>query len=123
ADLAPAGIEVMTFDQLVDAEVATMEQGSNALTYGLVSFALIALFVASIVISNTFSITLTQRTHQLAMLRCIGAEKRQIHRSVIIEAILLGLLSSIAGLLTGYAIVTAGARWFLEGSGGLSLSE
>ncbi|HWV24043.1 MAG TPA: FtsX-like permease family protein [Thermomicrobiales bacterium] len=121
ASKAPAGVEILTFDQVVDAEVASMEQGTNALTYGLVAFALIALFVAGIVISNTFSITLTQRTHELAMLRCIGAEKRQIHRSVIVEALILGVVSSLLGLVLGYGVVNAGARAFVEGAGGLSL--
>lgn len=109
-------IAVMTFDQLVDAEVASMEQGSNALTYGLAAFALIALFVAGIVIANTFSITLTQRTHELAMLRCLGAEARQIRRSVILEALALGMAASVLGIAAGYGIVSGGAALLLESS-------
>lgn len=123
AGIVPDDVEVMTFAEMMDAEVTSLEQGSNVLTYGLVAFALIALFVAGLVIANTFSITLTQRTHELAMLRCIGAEKRQIHRSVIFEALVLGVISSLLGVLAGYGIVSAGAFAFLSDSNGVALSD
>src|SRR5699024_5430958 len=117
AGMLPGDLEIWTFDELVDNEVASLEQGSQALSYGLSAFAVIALFVAGIVISNTFSITLTQRTQELAMLRCIGAERKQIRRSVLIEAIALGAVSSIAGVFLAFVLVSGGSRLLIESSG------
>lgn len=123
ADVIPQELSALTFEQLVDAEVDSLEQGSNALVYGLVAFSLIALFVAGIVISNTFSITIAQRTRELATFRCIGAEKRQIHRSVMIEALVLGLVASVCGIVLGYVAVSAGAALLIESSHGLPFAS
>lgn len=122
-DLLPGEVQVLTFDQLVDAEVASMEQGSRALSYGLSAFALIALFVAGIVISNTFAITLAQRTGELAMMRCIGAERRQILRAVLIEALVLGLVASVTGVILAFALVSGGSRLLIETFAGMPLTD
>ena len=70
----------------------------------LLAFAGIALFVGSFVIANTLSITITQRTRELATLRTLGATRRQVLRSVLLEAFVIGLLASIVGLFLGLAL-------------------
>jgi putative ABC transport system permease protein len=72
--------------------------------YFLLSFAGIALFVGSFVIANTLSITIAQRAREFATLRMIGANRRQILRSVILEALVIGTAASIAGLFVGLGL-------------------
>jgi putative ABC transport system permease protein len=70
----------------------------------LLAFGGIALFVGSFVIANTLSITIAQRTRELATLRTLGATRRQVLSSVLLEAFVIGLLASIVGLLLGLAL-------------------
>ena len=70
----------------------------------LLSFAGVALFVGSFVIANTLSITITQRTRELATLRTLGATQRQVRRSVLVEAFVIGALASVAGLFLGLGL-------------------
>ena len=70
----------------------------------LLAFGGIALFVGSFVIANTLSITIAQRTRELATLRTLGATRRQVLRSVMIEAFVIGLLASIVGLFLGLGL-------------------
>jgi putative ABC transport system permease protein len=72
--------------------------------YFLLAFGGIALFVGSFVIANTLSITVAQRTRELATLRTLGATRRQVLRSVLLEAFVIGLLASLVGLLLGLAL-------------------
>ena len=69
--------------------------------YFLLTFAGIALFVGAFVIFNTFSITVAQRTREFATLRTIGASRRQILGSVILESLVIGFLASLIGLGLG----------------------
>ena len=71
--------------------------------YFLLAFAGIALFVGAFVIFNTFSITVAQRTREFATLRTIGASRRQVLGSVILESLVIGLLASLVGLGLGRA--------------------
>jgi putative ABC transport system permease protein len=70
----------------------------------LLAFAGVALFVGSFVIANTLSITIAQRTRELATLRTLGATRRQVLRSVMLEAFLIGLLASVVGLFLGLGL-------------------
>lgn len=94
-----------------DAEVAQREKdllhGVDALQNLLLGFAAIAVFVAGLVIANTFSITIAQRTRQLALLRCVGATRRQVFGSVVGEALTLGIASSLVGLGIGVLLALA----------------
>jgi putative ABC transport system permease protein len=90
-------------------EQATEESGEIAtftkiIRYFLLSFAGIALFVGAFVIFNTLSITVAQRTRELATLRTIGASRRQVLTSVIVEAFLIGLVGSVVGLFCGLGL-------------------
>ena len=70
----------------------------------LLAFAGIALFVGGFVIANTLSITIAQRTRELATLRTLGATRRQVLRSVLLEAFVIGLLASVVGLFLGLGL-------------------
>src|SRR6266566_2774861 len=72
--------------------------------YTLLAFAGIALFVGSFVIANTLSITIAQRVREFATLRTIGASRRQILGSVVLQAFVIGAIGSIAGLFLGLGI-------------------
>jgi putative ABC transport system permease protein len=70
----------------------------------LLAFGGIALFVGSFVIANTLSITIAQRTRELATLRTLGATRRQVLSSVLVEALVVGLVASVLGLFLGLAL-------------------
>lgn len=74
------------------------------LTLGLLVFGGVALLVGCFVIFNTFSITVAQRTQEFGMLRTIGASRNQILGSVVLEALVLGLIGSLLGLAAGIAL-------------------
>lgn len=75
--------------------------GTVSVTAALLVFVVIALVVAGLVIANTFAVVLAQRVRELALLRCIGASRGQIGRSVLAEALLVGAVASIAGAALG----------------------
>lgn len=104
------------------AEVSTGEQfgldmaesvGGQAemLRVALLLFAFIAMFVAGIVIYNTFAILIAQRQRELALLRCVGAKRGQVFRSVLTESVVVGLVSSALGVLAGVGVGMAGATY------------
>ena len=72
--------------------------------YALLAFAGVAILVGAFIIYNTFSITVAQRTREFAMLRTIGASRRQILGSVIGEAFIIGMIASAAGILLGVGL-------------------
>jgi putative ABC transport system permease protein len=105
AAVLPQGVEVVS-GQTVASELSTSV--NNALSFistALLIFALISLFVGAFTIFNTFSITVGQRTIELALLRIVGASRRQVFRSVLAEAALTGLIASLIGL--GLGVVAA----------------
>jgi putative ABC transport system permease protein len=73
----------------------------------LLAFGGVALFVGSFVIANTLSITIAQRTRELATLRTLGATRRQVLSSVMIEALIIGALASVVGLFLGLGLAKA----------------
>jgi putative ABC transport system permease protein len=88
------------------------------LTPALLAFGVIALFVGAFIIFNTFSITVAQRLREFAMLRTLGASRRQVLRAVTAEALVIGLLSSVIGLACGYLVaIGIGALFSAVGFG------
>jgi putative ABC transport system permease protein len=67
-------------------------------------FAGVALFVGSFIIWNTFTMIVTQRSREIALLRAVGATRRQVLRSLLTEALLLGVLSSAVGVALGVGV-------------------
>ena len=82
----------------------------------LTMFALIALFVGAFIISNTFSIIVSQRTKEMALLRAVGASGRQVRLAILAEAFVTGLVASVIGLVAGVG-VAKGLRALLSGLG------
>ena len=119
ASILPPGIQVVS-GQTVASELSSAV--SNALSFlstALLVFALISLFVGAFTIFNTFSITVGQRTRELALLRVVGASRRQLFRSVLGEAALVGLVASLIGL--GLGVLAAVALKALLGAFGVTL--
>src|SRR5437764_4051196 len=77
------------------------------LRYILLAFAGSALFVGAFVIFNTISMTVAQRTREFATLRPLGASRRQVLRSVLVESAALGTLASVLGLALGFGLAKA----------------
>ncbi|MFJ7911742.1 ABC transporter permease [Kitasatospora sp. NPDC096204] len=113
---APQGdnIEAKTGRELADEQDRMIKQGTQVLSTALLAFAGIALFVGVFIIANTFTMLVAQRTKELALLRAVGATRRQITRSVLIEALLVGLTASVTGLLAGIGIAV-GLKAVLNG--------
>ena len=95
------GAMVQSRDERVADAVASLTGGVDVYGAFLLGFAAIAVFVATLVVANTFTILLAQRTRELALLRCIGALRGQIFGSVIVESLLLGAVASLVGLGAG----------------------
>ena len=76
----------------------------NFVRYFLLGFGFIALFVGAFVIFNTLSITVAQRTREFATLRTLGASRKQVMRSVVLEGFVIGLLASVIGLFAGLGL-------------------
>ncbi|MGA5821952.1 ABC transporter permease [Kitasatospora sp. NPDC094028] len=103
----PAGAEATTGQALADQQavyVGTLTRGYQKLP---MVFAAVALFIGSFLIINTFTMLVARRTRELALLRAIGATRRQVVRSLLLEALLVGLAASAAGFLAGLGIARA----------------
>jgi putative ABC transport system permease protein len=99
----PDTVEVKTGEQEATDESDSIKSSLSFLNILLLVFAGIAVFVGAFIIFNTFSITVAQRTREFALLRTMGASRRQVLRSVMLEALIVGLTASILGLLLGIA--------------------
>ncbi len=103
ADLDPKA-DVVTGEQAAEEQASEVKSSFAFFTTMLLVFAFIALFVGWFIISNTFSILVAQRTKELALLRAIGATRRQVLGSVFLEAAVIGVVSAILGFLGGVAL-------------------
>jgi putative ABC transport system permease protein len=102
--LVPATAEVQTGAAQAAADAADTNEALSIITYILLGFGGIALFVGAFVIFNTLSITVAQRTREFATLRTLGGSRRQVLGSVVVEGFVLGLLASIIGLFLGLGV-------------------
>src|SRR3954452_17104116 len=102
--LVPASLEVKNSDQQAAADAKDTNVIVKAIRYFLLGFGAIALFVGAFVIFNTLSITVAQRTREFATLRTLGASRKQVMRSVVIEGLVIGLLASVIGLFAGFGL-------------------
>ena len=102
--LLPPRAQVKTADEQAKADEETVSKGIGVIRYLLLAFGAIALFVGAFVIFNTISITVAQRAREFATLRTIGASRRQILRSVLLESIVIGLVASAIGLFLGVGL-------------------
>jgi putative ABC transport system permease protein len=97
----PRTAQVRSGIEQADEESSEITEFTSFFQYFLLSFAAVALFVGAFVIFNTMSITVAQRTRELATLRTIGASRGQLRWAVLLEALVIGLLASLLGLVFG----------------------
>ena len=112
----PPGTEVVTGQTVVNEETTSVDHALSFFNTALLVFAFISLFVGAFTIFNTFSIIVGQRTRELALLRIVGASRRQVFRSVLAEAAIVGLVSSVIGLGLG-VLAALGLKALLSGFG------
>ncbi|HET6287806.1 MAG TPA: FtsX-like permease family protein [Amycolatopsis sp.] len=108
ADLEKAlGVPVVTGKEAAARLLAETAPNTAGLAKFFTGFAVLAMVVAAMVITNSFTILVTQRTRELALLRCVGAGKRQLFGGVLAEAAVVGAAASVAGLFGGVGAAAA----------------
>ena len=112
----PRGVEVVTGQTVENESTNSVNQALSFFSTALLVFAFISLFVGGFTIFNTFSIIVGQRTRELALLRIVGASRRQVFGSVLGEAAITGLVSSVIGLGLG-VLAALGLQALLRGFG------
>ncbi|MGO4589241.1 FtsX-like permease family protein [Paenarthrobacter sp. 2TAF44] len=100
-----------TAQEKVTSTVAMLSAGQDQLTVVLLAFAGVAILVSTLVVANTFSVLVAQRTRELALLRCLGAGRSQIRGSVMLEALVVGFISSVLGVLAATALMYGLIAW------------
>ena len=103
-DVLPNHVEAVTSTAVADEQSQQIKEGLGFFRTFLLVFAAIALFVGAFLIFNTFSIIVAQRTRELALLRAVGASRRQVMASVIVEALVVGVVASLLGIVAGLGI-------------------
>ena len=104
APALPPTAQVKTAEEQDRFDIGGLKDFLKILQGGLVAFGGIALFVGAFIIFNTMSITVAQRAREFALIRMVGGSRRQILRSVILEAFVIGLIASVVGLLVGLGL-------------------
>ena len=99
-----AGVKVSTGEEAADAAASDIADALQFINIFLLVFAFIALFVGTFIILNTFSMLVAQRTRELALLRAIGASRRQVTTSLLGEALIVGLVGAPIGLFAGIGV-------------------
>ncbi|MGW0711157.1 ABC transporter permease [Streptomyces sp. NPDC002643] len=102
--LGPKTYDYQTADEQAESAAASLGGFLDVIKYMMLGFAGIATLVGVFLIVNTFSMLIAQRTRELGLLRALGADRRQVRRSVLTEAALLGLVGSTLGLATGIGL-------------------
>ncbi|GAA3594262.1 ABC transporter permease [Kribbella ginsengisoli] len=102
----PEGTQVRSAEDQAAKDAAGTSDFLNFFRTFLLVFGGIALFVGSFVIANSLSITIAQRTREFATLRTLGASRRQVLGTVVLEALLTGVVAAVAGLFLGLGIAT-----------------
>jgi putative ABC transport system permease protein len=116
ARLLPPGIEVVSGQTVANELSSAVDNALSFISTALLIFAAISLFVRAFTIFNTFSITVGQRTRELALLRVVGASRGQVFRSVLGEAAVTGLIASLIGLGLG-VLAALGLKALLKAFG------
>lgn len=96
---------ILTADEKTTQDVANLTGGQDQLTIILLAFAGVALLVSALVVSNTFSVLVAQRTRELALLRCVGASRVEVRNSVMLEALVVGFVASVLGVLAATGLM------------------
>jgi putative ABC transport system permease protein len=116
AAILPPGVEVVSGRTVANQLSTAVNNQLSFISTALLIFALISLLVGGFTIFNTFSITVGQRTRELALLRVVGAGRRQLLQSVLGEAAVTGLVASLIGLGLG-VLAAVGLKALLKAFG------
>jgi putative ABC transport system permease protein len=100
----PAGVEALTGDKAADQAASDINKALSFISTFLLVFAGVSLVVGAFLIINTFSILVAQRSRELALFRALGASRRQVSRSVLFEALVIGFIGSTVGLGLGFVL-------------------
>ncbi|MBT1166901.1 ABC transporter permease [Bifidobacterium simiarum] len=104
----PARMKTMSVNEFADQQMKQLNSNDTSIiTSFMLAFGALSMFVAALVIGNTFQVLVAQRRRTLALLRTIGAQKGQLYRSVLTEAALLGLIASLLGVGLAFAVMGA----------------
>jgi putative ABC transport system permease protein len=103
----PPRVEALTGAEVTEENQSTIKQALSFFNYFLLAFALIAVFVGAFIIYNTFSIIVAQRGREMALMRAIGASRKQVLWSVLLEAAIVGLIAAVLGLIAGIGVAAA----------------
>jgi putative ABC transport system permease protein len=109
ARVLPSNLEAVTGATVQSETETSVQKGLGFFTIFLLVFAGVALFVGSFIIVNTFSMLVGQRARELALLRAIGATRAQVMRTVLGEAVVIGVVGSVLGIALGM-LIAAGAE-------------
>jgi putative ABC transport system permease protein len=120
AQVLPSSAEAVTRSVVVAESKKGISDALGFINVFLLVFAAISVFVGAFIIDNTFSMLVAQRTRELAMLRALGAERRQVVASVLGEAAIVGLLGGVIGIGVGLGLATLLKEFF--GTFGLKIS-
>ncbi|MFH8288991.1 ABC transporter permease [Streptomyces sp. NPDC018059] len=102
--ILPKESSTMTGGELKAQQDSMIEEQTSSMSQVLLIFAGIALFVGIFIIANTFTMLVAQRTKELALMRAVGASRRQVTRSVLIEAFLVGVIAAVTGFALGIGV-------------------
>jgi putative ABC transport system permease protein len=116
AAVMPPGIEVLTGKQITKEQQNDIQKGISFFSTFMLVFALIAVLVGSFIIHNTFSILVAQRGKEVALLRAVGARRRQVMWSVLIESVVVGVIAAVLGLIAGI-LLSIGLKALLNAIG------
>ena len=116
AEVGSPDLEVLTGEADTATKQAEFKEDMSFFSTFLLAFAYISLFVGMFIIYNTFSIIIAQRMREMAMLRAVGASRRQVLRSVLVESAVIGAVASAVGLGAG-VLMSFGLRALLSGVG------
>ncbi|MCH7669766.1 MAG: ABC transporter permease [Acidobacteria bacterium] len=103
----PEGARARSGQTAAEERAGKIQEGLAFFKTFLLTFGFIAVFVGAFIIANTFRITVTQRTKELALFRALGASARQVKLMVLTEAVVIGTVASIVGIGVGFGIAIA----------------
>ncbi|MER7726512.1 FtsX-like permease family protein [Streptomyces sp. NPDC096323] len=115
-----AAYKVQTQKEAAEANKDSMGSFLDVMKYAMLGFAGIAFLVGIFLIVNTFSMLVAQRTREIGLMRAIGSSRKQVNRSVLLEAVLLGIVGSILGVAAGVGLAVGLMK--LMGAMGMELS-
>lgn len=116
ATIAPEDVEVLTGGEFTEDQQEQVGEGVGFFQTFLLVFAGVGLFVGGFAINNTFSIITAHRVRETALLRAVGASRRQVLVSLVAEAAILGVVATALGIAVGF-LIAAGLKALLAGFG------